>query len=204
MQSAVAPSPIEATATTGRLPMPAPVMFSLVFATGVTAALAGRSELRVTPRPALLTRSFGAFAIYAAMLLLPVSVYFYIFHGDWFLLYLIDARAIPSAVALVGFLVEMLVGAAGFAVGATLVRGQREALAGTLAGAVLLAGAISVVVVVDRLSLVGSFAQYQGRFGLVPYSSSPVMHGTIVMSVWILIGLAYLLLRLLLGGKRRR
>lgn len=169
----------------------------------MAAAIAGRSELRVSPRPALLTRSFAAYVVFLALLLIPVSVYFYVFHGDWFLLYLVDVRQVPSAVALVGFVTEGLFGAAGFAASAALVRSQREAIAGALLGAAMLTGVGVIVVASDRLAVVGSYAQYRGGFGLTPYVSGPLLQGTILMSVLVTAGLAYLLARIVIGARGR-
>jgi len=182
--------------------MPMPTLLCLAFASGVAAALAGRSELRVSPRPALLTRTAGAYGLFAGLVLVPITIYFYVFHGDWFLLYLIDVRRVPSAVALVGFILEVLIGAGGFAAGAALVRGQRERVATGLAIAAC-AGALAVVVAGrDRLSVVGSYAQFQGGFGLEPYGSGTLLSGTIVMTLILGLGVAYLLFRLHAGGRR--
>jgi hypothetical protein len=172
------------------------------FASGVAAALAGRVELRISPRPALLTRVFGAYLLFAGLLLIPVSVYFYVFHGDWFLLYLVDVRKIPSAVALLGFLIEMALGASGFLAGAGLVRSQRDTAAGVLLGLAVVAAGAVVPAAVDRLALVGSFAQYQGGFGLEPYGSGPLLQGTLVMGLILLVGLGFLLLRIHMGGRK--
>lgn len=59
-------------------------------------------------------RSLSAWAIFAGFLLLPLSAYFYLFHGDWFLLYRIDVSVIPSAVALLVFIFEFALGALGY------------------------------------------------------------------------------------------
>ena len=56
----------------------------------------------MSPRPLPLTRSFVAYVSFACLVIAPISVYFYVFHGDWFLLYLIDVNRIPSAIAMVG------------------------------------------------------------------------------------------------------
>lgn len=182
--------------------MPMPTLLCLALASGVAAALAGRSELRVSPRPALLTRSAAAYGLFAGLVMVPVSIYFYVFHGDWFLLYLVDVRRIPSAIALIGFILEILVGAGGFAAGAALVRGQRERAAvvlGSLAGV----GAIAVVIAGrDRLAVVGSYAQFHGGFGLEPWGSGVLLQGTLAMTLILAIGLTYLLVRLHMGGRR--
>lgn len=182
--------------------VPLPTLLCLAFASGVASALAGRAELRVSPRPPLLTQSFLCWLSFAAFVLVPVSVYFYAFHGDWFLLYAIDVRRIPSALAMVGFSLEIVVGALGFIAGAALVRGQRESLGTALAAAFALAAALVVPVAADRLARVGSYAQYQGGFGLTPYTAGPLFHGTLAMSAFLVIGLAILLGRLHLGSRR--
>jgi len=168
----------------------------------MAAALAGRVELRVSPRPPLLTKSFAAYLLFASLVLVPASVYFYVFHGDWFLLYTIDVRRIPSAIALVAFVLEAGLGGLGFLVGASMVRGQRETLGGVLVGVAILCSAGVVFVAKDRLAVVGSYSQFVGGFGLEPYQDGPLLQGTIVMSALLLVGLGSLLLRIAASGKR--
>lgn len=176
--------------------MPLPTSICLALATGIAAALAGRTELRMSPRHPLLTMSFGAYVIFASLVLVPAGVYFYVFHGDWFLLYLLDVQRIPSAIALVGFLAEIGIGALGFALGATLLRSQRDAVAGVLIAAAVLVGGGVPAIFRDRLSVAGSFAQFEGGFGLAPFGDSPLFPGTIAMWVLVVTGLAFLLGRL--------
>lgn len=183
--------------------MPLPSLLAFAVATGLAAAVAARVELRVSPRPPLLTRSFAAWSLFAAFVLVPVSIYFYVFHGDWFLLYTVDVRRIPSAIALVGFLLEGALGAAAFWVGAGLVRSQREEVAGGLVGiALLLAGGVPFVAQ-ERLSMVGSFAQYAGGFGLEPYGAGALSTGSVVMGVLLLAAWVFLLARVHFAARRR-
>ena len=182
--------------------VPLPTLICLAFATGIIAALAGRVELRVSPRPALLTRSFLAYMVFSAFVLVPIAVYFYVFHGDWFLLYTIDVSKIPSALALVGFVVLAMIGAAGFMLGSTMVRSQRDTL-GMLLAAVALAGAAGVGILArDRLSVVGTFAQYEGRFGLEDFSEGPLVQGAALMGGILLVGILALVVRLHVSGRR--
>jgi hypothetical protein len=183
--------------------VPLPTVLFLAFASGIGAALAGRSELKISPRPALLTRSSLAFLIFDFLVLVPGSAYFYVFHGDWFLLYLFDVRRIPSAIALVGFVVVGALAASGFALGAGLVRSQRETLAViAIAGSAVL-GVGAVLVARDRLALVGSFAQYRGEFGLVRFAEGPLLLGTITIGTIIAIGLSFVLVRVWMGARRQ-
>jgi hypothetical protein len=183
--------------------VPLPTVVFLAFATGLAAAMAGRSELKISPRPALFTRSALAFAVFDFLVLVPASAYFYVFHGDWFLLYVLDVRRVPSAIALVGFVVLGLLAAGGFALGAGLVRAQREAWLSVLLAISALFGVGAVVAAADRLALVGSYAQYRGNFGLVSFFDAPIMIGSLAMSSIVAVGLAFLLVRIWIGGRRQ-
>ena len=183
------------------MPLPPLVAFALV--TGLAASLAGRNEIRMSPRPILLTRGFASYLSYACLVVVPVSVYFYIFHGDWFLLYTIDVNRIPSAVALVGFLAQAGLGAMGFLLGAALVRNQRETIVAVMTGVVFLAGAIVTLANTERLSQVGSHVQFHGQFGLAAYEDGSLMTGALAMGGIALVGLGFLLTRLWMSGRSR-
>jgi len=182
--------------------VPLPTLICLAFATGIIAALAGRVELRVSPRPALLTRSFMAYVVFTTFVLVPIAVYFYVFHGDWFLLYTVDVSLIPSALALVGFVVLAMIGAAGFMLGSAMVRGQRDTL-GMLLVAIAIIGAGGIgVVAKDRLAVVGTFAQYEGRFGLTGFGEGTLVQGAGLMGGILLVGIIVLIARLHMSGRR--
>lgn len=183
------------------MPLPPLLVFALV--SGLAASLAGREELRMSPRPIPLTSGFLAYLSYACLVVVPASVYFYVFHGDWFLLYFIDVQEIPSAIALVGFALQAGLGVLGFFLGAVLVRNQREVIVGVLIGIFVIAGGAVVVLYSDRLAQVGSFAQYNGQFGLEPYESGPLLTGALAMGGICLVGLVFLLLRLWSAGRSR-
>ncbi len=182
-------------------PVPLPPLLVFTVASGLAASLAGRQELRTSPRHVALTRSFFAYLSYALLVVVPASVYFYLFHGDWFLLYAVDVASIPSAVALVGFVAQAALGPTAFLLGAVLVRNQREAVVGILLGVLLVAGVGAVLAYTERLSQVGSYAQFHGQFGLAPYDG-PLLTGTLAMSAITLFGLAFLLVRLWQSGRR--
>jgi len=183
------------------VPLPPLVAFALL--TGLAAALADRHELRMSPRPILLTRGFAAYLSYAVLVVVPVSVYFYVFHGDWFLLYLVDVDIIPSAIALVGFVAQAGLGALGFILGAVLVRNQRETVVGVLIGALVIAGAVVVFIYLERLGQVGNYAQFHGQFGLTAFEDGPLLTGGLAMGGLALAGLAFLLIRLWRSGRAR-
>jgi hypothetical protein len=181
--------------------MPLPTLVFIAFGVGVAAALFGGSELRFSPRRALLTSTFKAYALFLLLVLVPVSVYFYVFHGDWFLLYAVDVRRIPSAIALLGFVVEAWVGVVGFSIGAALARAQRTSVGFGLVALATLAAASVVLVWPDRLSVVGTFAQYRGDFGLRSYGGA-LMQAGLAMGALMAYGAAYLLVRIRVASRK--
>jgi len=173
----------------------------LTFATGLAASLAARADLRVSPKPAAFSRAFLAYLMFAGLVLVPSSVYFYLFHGDWYLLYLVDTGRVPSAVALIGCLLEFGLGAGGFLVGASMIRTQRDPWLGAAIGASVSLALGVIAVARSRLSVVGSYSQYHGDFGLSAYGGA-LLQGTLWMSLWIALGLGFLLYRLGPGSRR--
>jgi hypothetical protein len=182
--------------------LPFTTLLLLGFGVGAAAALAGAAELRVSPRPALLSDSFGAFAAFMLLLLLPVSIYFYVFHGDWFMLYTVDVRRIPSALALLGFAVELAVGLLGFGLSALCVRNARTSWALAIVVVCALAAVSVVLLCPERLRLVGSFRQYRGGFGLARYGGS-LLQGALAMGSLLLAGAVFLIVRIRRGQARR-
>lgn len=175
--------------------MPLPTLVFLAFAVGLLAAVMGATELRLSPRHALLSSSFRAFALYLLLLVLPVSLYFYVFHGDWFLLYSLDVRRIPSALALLGFAGELGLGVFGYLIGAALARAQRVRVGYVIGLLCVPLGALVVLLWPERLRAVGTFAQYRGDFGLAPYGGA-LMQAGVAMGFLLAVGAAFLLARI--------
>lgn len=181
--------------------MPFTTLLLLAFGMGAASAWAGAHELRLTPRHALFSSTFAAFGAFLLLLVLPVSVYFYVFHGDWFLLYLVDVRRIPSALALFGFLCEGAFGVLGFAIGAGCVRSQKTNWLLYLLVAVGVATIGVLFVAPERLLLVGNYKQYRGGFGLTRYGGS-LLQGGLLMGGILLLGATFLVLRIRQGLAR--
>lgn len=182
--------------------MPLPTVLCLAFGTGLAASLAARNEIRLSARHPLLTRSFVAYAIFLGLVLVPISVYFYMFHGDWFLLYLWDVRDVPSAIALVGFLLEFALGTLGYALGASLVRSQRDTVVGVGVGASFLGALAPIALASDRLAVVGSYAQYHGGFGLTRFDEGAMVQGAVLMFAVFVVGVAFTLTRVWSASNR--
>jgi hypothetical protein len=181
--------------------LPFTTLLFFAFGMGAAAALAAEYELCLSPRPVVLSASFAAFAAFMLLLLVPVSVYFYVFHGDWFMLYLVEVMRVPSALALLGFATEFAVGLSGFGLAAACVRNQHNAWVMTMLGVCVIGAAAVVGVCPDRLRAVGTLRQYQGGFGLVPYGGT-LLQGALAMGGLLVVGGLYLLFRIRRGQAR--
>jgi hypothetical protein len=184
--------------------VPFPTLIFLVFGIGIAAAMASKDALRMSVRPVLLSTSFATYLSFLVLVAIPISVYFYLFHGDWFLLYLSDVRKIPSAVALLGFLLEGCVGAAGFILGAALARRRQFVIGYWIIGACGALGLSVFGVFRNRLWRVGSYTQYHFGFALKSYASSAIFVGALLMSAVLAAATAYLVFRLRYGERSRR
>jgi hypothetical protein len=174
----------------------------LGFASGIGAAIAGRVELHESPHPVMLTRPFWAWALFAGLVLIPVSAYFYVFHGDWFLLYRMDVAAIPSAIAVLVFAAEGAVGALGFLVGASLVRSKKVDLASALVALTMVMALAPIVQFRRELEVVGTYRQFHRGYGLSSFTETALYPGSIFMTAVLLLGLTFLVARLDLGSRR--
>lgn len=181
--------------------MPLPTQLLFAFASGVLISLVARAELRAIPGAVAASPSFAAYLCYVGLVLLPGALYFYIFHGDWYLLYLVDTGRIPTALVVLAALLLFALGAAGFLLGAACVRRQREPWAGAVAGVTLLLAVAGAVLVRDRLAVVGSYAQFRGDFGLRPLAGA-LLYACIAITLLTLLGLGLTAYQLRPGARR--
>ncbi len=166
------------------------------FVTGAFAAYAGRDELRHNGGAMWRAESFLAYLLFFLLALLPTAIYFYVFHGDWFLFYWVNTGQAPW---LWGALTAVLLcgaGLAGFGLGAALCRGSRDTTArrlGTL-GTILAVGVWPLAW--QRLSRVGTYRQYDREYGLTPYFESAAFFSGIAMLLVLIGAFAWLAMRI--------
>ena len=96
---------------------------------------------------------------------------------------------------------EAGVGVIGFLLGAGFARNQRNGVGSVVVGASLLLAVAVVALWPDRLSVVGTFAQYRGDFGLRTYGGS-LMQAGLVMGALLAYAAAFLLVRIRLASRR--
>jgi hypothetical protein len=175
-----------------------PLFFLLfmAFATGALAAYAGRDEIRHGGDGMWRAESFLAYVLYFALALLPTAIYFYVFHGDWFLFYWVNAGRAPWVWGFLAVIVLGGVGLGGFSLGAALCRDSRDAAARRL-GMLGLVFAVGVWPLAwQRLSRVGTYRQYDRDYGLTPYFESPAFQSGLAMLIVLALAFAWLAVRI--------
>lgn len=169
--------------------MPLLFLLFIAIATGALSAHAGLDEVRHSADPVWRMEAFLAFALFVGFVLLPTAIYFYVFHGDWFLFYWVDTGHAPWVWGLL--VVLLLLGSAslGFVAGATLCRASRNVATRRIAiGAFVIALAVWPLAW-ERLSVVGSYRQFTRDYGLIPFFASPAFYSGLTMLI--IIGVAF-------------
>jgi hypothetical protein len=175
-----------------------PLLFLLLItiAMGALSAHAGRDEVRHSADPVWRMEAFLAYALFVGFVLLPAVIYFYAFHGDWFLSYWVDTGRAPWVWGMLAVL--FLIGAAslGFWLGAALCRASREGAVRRIAVSALFIAVAVWPLGWDRLSAVGSYRQFTRDYGLVTFLASPAFYSGLAMLVIIGAAFAWLVYRI--------
>ena len=172
--------------------MPLLFLLLIAFATGALSAYAGRDELRHSSDPVWRMETFLAYALFVALVLVPTAIYFYVFHGDWFLFYWVDTARAPWFWGLMG--AALLLGAAllGFWIGLALCRASRDLATRRITiGSVLIALAVWPLAW-SRLSVVGSHRQFSRDYGLTTFFASPAFYSGLAMVLVIVLAFGWL------------
>ncbi|MBT8451185.1 MAG: hypothetical protein KJO40_04370 [Deltaproteobacteria bacterium] len=172
--------------------MPLLFLLLIAFATGALSAYAGRDELRHSSDPVWRMETFLAYALFVTLVLVPTTIYFYAFHGDWFLFYWVDTARAPWFWGLMG--AALLLGAAllGFWIGLALCRASRDLATRRITiGSVLMALAVWPLAW-SRLSVVGSHRQFSRDYGLTTFFASPAFYSGLAMVLVIVLAFGWL------------
>jgi len=142
------------------------------------------------------TEAFLGFALFVGFVLLPTVIYFYVFHGDWFLFYWIDTRHTPWVWGLLAVLLLFAAGFVGFRLGAALCRASRDVTARRITVVAALVGLAVWPLAWERISVVGSHRQFTRDYGLVDFFSSPAFYSGLAMLVVACAAFAWLVFRI--------
>ncbi len=176
--------------------MPLLFLLLIAIATGALSAHAGRDEVRHSSDPVWRMETFLAYVLFVGLVLLPTAIYFYVFHGDWFLFYWVDTARAPWFWGLLGALLLLGAASLGFRLGAALCRASRDlAVRRITLGAIFFALAVWPLAW-DRLSVVGSYRQFTRDYGLTRFFASPAFYSGLVMLLTIGLAFGWLVYRI--------
>ncbi len=149
--------------------MPLLALFSVACAIASASPVLAESELRTTLRSPFHTYAFRANTTFVLFVVLPVATAAYVLVGDWAVSYVIATQAVPSALALGGFLFATASVVLAFLASAVLVRSDRGVLAWSLSALFLTLAVVALGIGAQRSLLIGSHDQF--RFGTIKPAS---------------------------------
>jgi len=174
----------------GVLPVVAPLSG---FALGVAFAWVASDELARAASNVVGTRSLVIVTLFGVLVPVPITAYFLILAQDWSLAYLVEGGRLASTLRMGLVLLAAVSTPIGFRAAARPAAARNvRAMVGLAAVPALLATAL-VTLLLPRLSVFGTFAQFHGDFGTRPVAGSFVgtallwMHivlvGTVVWTI---------------------
>ncbi|MBT8469399.1 MAG: hypothetical protein KJN97_11690 [Deltaproteobacteria bacterium] len=175
--------------------MPLLFLLLIAIATGALSAHAGRDELRQSSDPVWRMETFLAYVLFVAFVLLPTAIYFYVFHGDWFLLYWVDTARAPWFWGLLCGLLLLGAASLGFRVGLALSRSSRDLVARRISLGTIFIAVAAWPLAWSRLSVVGSYRQFTRDYGLIPFFASPAFYSGLAMVLVIALAFGWLVYR---------
>lgn len=175
------------------------------FSIGVLFSWAAGEELTRASGPLGATRSWILVVLFACLIYGPMAGYFLAYATDWSVAYLVDGRHIPSAVMLVGTLIDVGAVPLGFAAGASLVRRRRLMSLLPLGMVPMAVATVIVGALSHRLAQYGTYAQVNRGGSAAPLPGSPVGQAVLWFLLCLLAGVAWTTreLRLLSLAARR-
>ena len=183
-----------------------PIAFAPLIGLALGAALAwiAAPELVRVDGPVIACRPFAVVTAFAGLVWLPVVAYFVAFHGDWSYLYVVAWQRVPSAVDLGLVLLAATTVVGGFWLAVGPLRTRRLGLVVALVVAPVSLAVAGTVLSLGRLAVSGSYAQFHGDFGTEPISASVLGKGVLLMSLVLVLGVAWTVRALLrMAGEAR-
>lgn len=182
--------------------VPAPLGPLVGFSIGVLLAWSGwsRRKVEAAPWPSW-SRDDRLIALFATLVFAPICAYFIVFAADWSLAYVVDSRAIPSAIGLLLVVTDAISVMAGAEIARRLARRGALSVAAALASAALAPALLFALLFRARLAIEGTFHQVHSDFGTLPVAGGPLGYALLWMALLLAAGLA-LTVRLLRADPR--
>ncbi len=131
-------------------------------------------------------------ALFGALVFAPACAYFLVFACDWALFYLVDSRAVPSALLLLLGILDAGAVMGGFWAGYRAARRRTAAADRALLALGVGPGFAALALVfafLARLRVDGTFNQVSARFGTRPVAGGPLGYAILWMGAMIVAGM---------------
>jgi hypothetical protein len=171
--------------------VPLPFAPLVGIALGAVLAWLARSTLAREEGPLVASRAFLHVALFATLVFTPLVGYFAAFYADWAYLYLVPARAIPSAVDLALVLLAGATVPIGFVVSARAARAQRLGTVAVIGGLPATVIAALLILWQRRLATSATYAQFHGDFGTQAITQANLGRGVLWMAFVAALGFAW-------------
>jgi hypothetical protein len=158
--------------------MPAPLGPLLGVALGAFFAwMSGESSQR--GKDAFALTSLALVSVFALLVFTPMAAYFIAFEPDWAYAYLLDGSRRLGALHSVVLLADVASVPFGFFLGLRSTKGPRLAVLTRLVGAPLLLASLYLIILLPRLGVQATYAQFHGDFGTRPVAGGPLGYALI-------------------------
>lgn len=112
--------------------------------------------------------------LFGLLVLAPVAAYFIAFEPDWAYAYMLDSSRQLGALNAALLLADVVSVPAGFTLCTRAAHGPTTSALVRVAGVPVLAAGVFVAVLLPRLSVQATFAQFHGDFGTRPVAGGPL------------------------------
>lgn len=151
------------------IPLTAPL---LAFTLGVVFAWAASDELARTGSSSAESRALIVVAVFGLLVPVPITAYFLALAQDWSYAYVLEGGRLTAAADMSLVLATAVAVPLGFRAAASSAASRELQPAAGLAVGPLILTTVLIAVLLPRLSLYGTYAQYHGDFGTRPVAGS--------------------------------
>lgn len=160
------------------------------FALGVLFARAASEELART-RSAIGSRAFAVAWLFGVLVLGPACGYFLAFFPDWAYAYFLNAEGRPIALDMTALVIVVASPALGVAAFARAAAARRRSSLNRGVAIPSVGATAFVLLLLPRLKVYATHAQFQGDFGTEPLVGSPVGYALVWMALIVAVAAAW-------------
>jgi hypothetical protein len=157
------------------------------FALGVVLAWLSRDQADRDDDQGMQARA-RVVGLFGALVFAPACAYFLIFASDWAQFYLVDSRAVPSALELLLVVFDAAIVPIGFIAARRAGRRRAYRALGALGGVPAVLALALLLIFFPKLRIEGTFHQVRSNFGTQPVAGSRLGYAILWMNAMLIAG----------------